>query len=163
MKPKKLTGWLIVLMVITGPLGFSSGVKNLIGIEAEYKPYMADYPSLRAAVMLFQFLVGTGVFAWLCAAWMLYRREPGTLGQVITYFSVGVFLRLAGPWVIILFGGLPAEATQALLFGAFFGSFVVLCVSGAWLLYLVRSKKVREIYAAQPPIISEIISSESIL
>ena len=57
MQPKKLTGWLILLIIWIGVLGFSGGATILSTIEAAYQPYVAEYPSLRTAITVFPLLV----------------------------------------------------------------------------------------------------------
>ncbi len=108
---------------------------------------MPDYPSLRGAVMAFQFLSGAGIVAWLYTAWVLYQREPGTLRRVQSSLLLGALLRLGGGWSIILFGGLPPDMVHRLMSQAGFGTCVILLVTGAWYFYLLRSERVREIYA----------------
>jgi hypothetical protein len=147
MHPKKLTGWLIVLIVWIGILGFSGGARSLSTIEDTYRPYMAEYPSLRTAIMLFQLLVGAGVAVWLYAAWVIYRREPGTLARAQTCLILGAVLRIAGGYSIPLFGGLPADAVRTLMKEALPLTFFALLFAGIWYMYLARSQKVREIYA----------------
>jgi hypothetical protein len=147
MHPKRLTGWLIVLIVWIGVFGFSGGARSLSKIEAAYRPSMADYPSLRTAIMVFQLLVGAGVAVWVYAAWVLYRREPGTLVRAQTCLIVGAVLRIAGGYSIPLFGGLPADTVRTLTKEALPLTFFVLLFTGIWCMYLARSQKVREIYA----------------
>lgn len=146
MQPKKLTGWLIVLIVWIGVIGFSGGARSLTAIEPAYRPYMAEYPSLRTAIMVFQLLVGAGVAVWLYAAWVLYRREPGTLARAQTCLVVGAVLRIAGSYSIPVFGGFPAEGVRSLVNNALPLTFFLLLFTGIWYLYLARSQRVREIY-----------------
>ena len=108
---------------------------------------MADYPSLRGAVMAFQFLTGAGIVAWLYAIWVLYQREPGTLGKAQSTLLLGALLRLLGGWSIIIFGGLRPSMVHRLLPQASFITCVLLLFTGAWYFYLLRSERVREIYA----------------
>src|SRR4030095_8634918 len=115
MHPKKLTGWLIVLIVWIGVFGFSGGARSLSTIEDAYLPYMAEYPSLRTAIMLFRLLVGTGVAVWVYTAWVIFRREPGTLARAQNCLIAGAVLRIAGGYSIPLFGGLPADAVRTLV------------------------------------------------
>ena len=110
---------------------------------------MGDYPSLRTAILIFQLLVGAGVAAWIYTAWVLYQREPGTLGRAQTSLIVGAFLRVVGSWSIILFGGLPSAAIQELIPEVFLVSLFILVFTGIWYSYLARSEKVREIFADQ--------------
>ena len=147
MHPKKFTGWLILLIVWIGVFGFGGGARSLSTIEGAYRPYMADHPSLRTAIMVFQLLVGAGVAVWVYTAWVLYRREPGTLARAQTCLVLGAVLRITGDYSIPLFGGLPADAVRSLMSEAFPLTFFVLLFTGIWSMYLARSQKVREIYA----------------
>jgi len=147
MHRKKFTGWLILLIVWIGVFGFGGGARSLSTIEGAYRPYMADHPSLRTAIMVFQLLVGAGVALWVYTAWVLYRREPGTLARAQTCLVLGAVLRITGGYSIPLFGGLPADAVRSLMSEAFPLTFFVLLFTGIWYMYLARSQKVREIYA----------------
>jgi hypothetical protein len=147
MQRNKLTGWLIVFIIWTGVTGVN-GLGSLGGIERTWRPLMADYPSLHGAVMVFQLLSGAGISACLFTAWLLYQREPGTLKRAQISLLVGGLLRFVGVWSIALFGGLPAVMLQRMMPQLGFASCVILVFTGAWSLYLLRSKRVREIYAA---------------
>ena len=108
---------------------------------------MADYPSLRTAVMVFQGLTGAGILAWLYAAWVLYRTQPETLLTAQKALLVGGGLRALGSWSITVLGGLPASAVRDLAPESVTVSVVVLVFTLVWYLYLARSQKVRELYA----------------
>src|SRR5205809_58586 len=43
---KKLTGWLILLIIILGPLQFGGAARSLNSVSDSFRPYLADYPSL---------------------------------------------------------------------------------------------------------------------
>jgi hypothetical protein len=146
MHKQKLTGWLILFMVWVGLTGVN-GLGSLGAAEGIWRKYMADYPSLRGAVMVFQLLSGAGIVAWLYTAWVLYQRKPGTLRRAQSSLLLGGLLRLGGGWSIIVFGGLPPDMVRRLMSQAGFGSCVILLVTGAWYLYLLRSERVREVYA----------------
>jgi len=77
MQKKKLTGWLILLILWIGLFSFGGGAGSLRTIKDDYQPYMADYPSLPAAITIFQLFLGAGMAVWIYTAWVLYRREPG--------------------------------------------------------------------------------------
>jgi hypothetical protein len=109
---------------------------------------MADYSSLRGAVMAFQLLTGAGIVAWLYTVWVLYQREPGTLRRAQMGLLVGAVLRLIGGWSIVLFRGLPQSMLKGLMPQLGFGTFVLLLFTGVWHFYLLHSARVREIYAA---------------
>jgi hypothetical protein len=147
MQKHKLTGWLILFMVwvcLTGVNGLSA----LGSAEAAWKPHMADFPSLHGAVMLLQLLTGAGIAAWLYSAWVLYRRESGTLKRAQVSLLAGAVMRVFGLWSIVLFGGLPRTAVQRLTSQAGFGTSAILLFTGIWCYYLFSSQRVREIYAS---------------
>lgn len=147
MPPKKLTGWLILLMVWIGVIGLSGGVRSLGTVEQVYKPYIATYPGVQMAILLYQVLMGLGIAAWVYTAWILYRREPGTLGNARKSFLWGALCRIASGFSIPLLGGWPPDTFRQLVAGEIPLTIFALCFSGAWYLYLVRSQTVREIYA----------------
>src|SRR5258708_27756711 len=118
MQTKKLAGWLILLIVWIGVFGVSGGMRSLSAIENDYRPYMAHYPSLRVAVMVCQFLQVAGIAGWGYTAWVLYRREPGTLSRAQTGLILGAFFRVAGGYSIPLLGGLPGAMSQQLMWEA---------------------------------------------
>jgi hypothetical protein len=147
MQKQKLTGWLILFIVWIGLTGVN-GLGALGTIEQVWRPYMVDYPSLRGAVMASQLLSGAGIVAWLYTVWVLYHREPGTLGRAQMSLLVGGVLRLVGGWCIVLFGGLPQRVLHGLMSQLALATCVVLVVTGVWYYYLISSERVREIYAA---------------
>ena len=146
---RKLTGWLILLILQLGPLSFVGGVKSLRTVEETYKRYIVQYPSLSSAIMLFQLLVGAGIAAWAYTAWVLYQREPGTLGKLKIGLVLGFILRIAGVYTIPLFGGLPPSAAQTIIQNSLPFNFLSFVLISIWYLYLLRSQRVREIYAAR--------------
>ena len=145
MQRRKLTGWLIVFMAWVGLAGIN-GLSALGRVEQDWKPLMADYPSLHGAVMAFQLLTGAGIIAWLYCAWVLYQRESGTLRRAHMSLLLGAALRLLGGWSIVLFGGLSKEVLQGLMSEAGVVTCVILLFTSAWYYYLVTSDRVREIY-----------------
>jgi len=146
MQKPRLTGPLILFIAWTGISGVT-GLGSLGLAEKTWKPYMAEYPSLQGAVMAFQFIAGAGLLACLYSAWLLYQREPGTLERARTSLLIGGLFRLPASWIIVIFGGLPADMVQRQLPQLTFASLVILLFTGSWYLYLLQSKKVREIYA----------------
>ena len=145
MQKQKLTGWLILFIIWVGITGIN-GLGSLGAAEANWRPHMAEHPSLRGAVMAFQFLTGAGIVAWLYTVWVLYQRQPGTLRQAQISLLLGAVIRLSGLWSIVLFGGLPANMVQRLMPQVGLGTCVILLFAGAWYFYLLRSERVREIY-----------------
>jgi hypothetical protein len=160
MYQKKLTRWLIALIIWIGLLGFSGGARSLTDIEDAYRPYMADYPSLRTAITVFRLLVGAGVAVWAYTAWVLYRREPGTLARAQTCLVIGALLRVAGGYSIPLFGGFPPDVVTTLMKEALPLTLFVFLFTGLWYMYLARSEKVRDIYAAHEVGCREEVSDE---
>jgi len=147
MQTKKLTGWLILLIVWIGVLGLSGGFQALGQVADSYKPYFSQYPSLSLAIMLFQVVVGAGIAAWGYTAWVIYRREPGTLVRAQTALLVGGLLRAFGWFCIPIFGGLPPSESQLLVQQSVGIAVFIVLFTVIWHQYLARSKKVREIFA----------------
>ena len=146
--PKKLTGWLILLIVLIGPLQFGGAARSLSTVPDSFRPHLAEYPSLSTALLVFQLLIGGSIAVWAYTAWLLYRREPGTLKTAQTSFLVGAVLRIFGGYSIALFGGLPPETSRSMIQEAIPFTVIVAAMVTVWCLYLVRSERVREIYAA---------------
>jgi hypothetical protein len=147
MQKQKLTGWLIFFIVWIGVTGVN-GLGATGTTDRIWRPYMADCPSLQGAVMAFQLLTAAGIVAWLYTVWVIYQREPGTLRTAQISLLVGAALRIAGGWSILLFGGLPQTTLHRLMPQVTFGTCVLLLFTGIWYFYLLRSNRVREIYAA---------------
>jgi hypothetical protein len=59
--PKKLTGWLIFLIIVLG-FGSMGGVGMVRSLAASYEPYFEDYPSLPTAVRICEFLYMSKLF-----------------------------------------------------------------------------------------------------
>ena len=146
MQKKKLTGWLILLILWIGLFSFGGGTGSLRTIKDDYQPYMADYPSLPAAITIFQLFLGAGMAVWMYAAWVLYRREPGTLAQAQICLVTGAALRIASGYAIPLFAGFPGRTVQELMQDALLLTVFLFLFTTVWYLYLARSQKVREIY-----------------
>ncbi len=144
---KKLTGWLILLILILGPLQFGGAARSLRSVSDSFRPYFAKYASLSMAVMVYQLLMGTSMAVWVYTAWVLFRRGPGTLKTAQATFAGGAALRIVASFSIIVLGGLPPDFVRGMLqrtVPAAAGS-VLMCA--AWYFYLIRSERVREIYA----------------
>src|SRR5688572_10723114 len=144
---KKFTPWLILLMVLIGPLQLSGAADVLRTTEQVFRPYIPEFPSLPTAILVYQGLMGTSIVVWLYTAWILFRRESGTLYKAQTGYFVGAALRIFGSFSIVLLGGLPAEMTNPMLKEMLPSVAISLVVVVAWSLYLTRSVRVREIYA----------------
>lgn len=145
--PKKLTGWLILLIILIGPLQFGGAARSLSTVPDSFRPHLAEYPSLSTAILVFQLLIGGSIAFWAYTAWVLYRREPGTLKTAQTSFLVGAALRVVGSFSIALFGGLPPDTTGSMILQALPATVIVIAMA-VWYMYLVWSERVRDIYAA---------------
>ena len=146
MKPP-LTGWLILLIVtLVGSLG--NGMSMLNRVTESYKPYYDIFPSLASAVLIFQVMFVVSIGTAIYTAWVLYSRVPGTLPRAQNAFLLTAALRVLAPGVIPLFGGLPTQASTELIRDWMGTGLLFVAVTAAWYLYLGRSKKVKQIYAA---------------
>ena len=144
---KKLTGWLILLIILIGPLQFGGAARSLSTVPDSFRPHLAEYPSLSTALIIFQLLIGGSIAVWAYTAWVLFQREPGTLKMAQTTFLVGAVLRIFGGFSIALFGGLPSEASRLMIQQAIPFTLIAAVMVTVWYFYLLRSERVREIYA----------------
>jgi hypothetical protein len=144
---KKLTGWLILLMIMLGPLQFSGAARSLTSVSDAFRPHVADYPRLSAAILFYQLLIGTSIAVWIYTAVVLFRREPGTLGAIQRNFLVGAALRIIGSFSIIAFGGLPSDFVNGMIERTVPTAVASASICGAWYVYLLQSERVRELYA----------------
>jgi len=145
--PKSLTGWLILLIVML-VLSIGSASSAAVRMDQEFQSLLPDYPSVRVALMAVKGFNGAAVCAALFTAWVLYRRRPGTLPQA----QVGLLIRccfiIAAGASFPLLAGLPADITADLGKQAFYNAVASVVFTVIWLLYLSRSARVRDIYAA---------------
>jgi len=144
---KKLTGWLIFLIMILiltiGSAGSAAG-----RIDQEFHSLVVNYPSVSSAILALELFNGTAVCASLYTAWVLYRKQSGTLSQVQTGLVVR-FLCVAGGAVSFpMFAGLPNEMTASLVQQATYDVTASLAFTSIWFLYLMRSARVKEIYGS---------------
>ena len=70
---KKLTGWLILLIILIGPLQFGGAARSLSTVPDSFRPHLAEYPSLSTALIIFQLLIGGSIAVWAYTAWVLFR------------------------------------------------------------------------------------------
>ena len=148
MQKKPLTGWLILLIVILGPLTFGQAGGAFARLDKESEPLLVNYPSLPRALGAFKLLMGASVCVSIYTAWVLYRRRPGSLGIAQAGLVVRAVLMIAASISEPLLAGLPADVTQSM-----YNDLVVPCgfvalLTGVWYYYLIRSRRVFEIYAA---------------
>jgi len=143
---KKLTGWLILLMVILG-LGSLSGIgREITDVRRFYEPYFSQHPSLQTAVLVYQCILFGSACTALYTVWVLYQRVPGTLSIAIRAFIATIGLRMAAGWIFDLIAGLPDEFREPLRSDVI-SSLILVAYGIVWYLYLARSKRVRDIYA----------------
>jgi hypothetical protein len=136
---------LILLIVLIGPLQVNQ-VNVLRAVDQAFRPLIPNYPSISNAVIIYQALMIASIVAWLFTAWLIYKRESGTLSQMQTSYIVGATLRIGGSFSIVLLGGLPAEMTSAMVKEMLTSTVISVAVVVLWSLYLTRSVRVREIY-----------------
>jgi hypothetical protein len=148
MQKKSLTGWLILLIVILGPLTFGQASGAFARLDTDYQPLLARFPSLPRALTAFKLLMGASVCVSIYTAWVLYRRRPGSLGIAQAGLVVRAVLMIASSIALPMLAGFPADVTQSSYDQLVGPSAFVLLLTGAWYLYLIRSKRVLEIYAA---------------
>jgi hypothetical protein len=144
---KKLTGWLILLIVLL-VLSLGAAGSAALRIDQEFKSLLARYPSLRSAIMALKFSNGAMVCASLYTAWVLYRMQPGTLRHAQAGLAVRFLCVAVGSFSFPLLAGLPSEMTASLMHQATYNVVGSMAFTSVWLLYLIRSARVREIYDA---------------
>jgi hypothetical protein len=113
-----------------------------------YEPYFAAHPSLQRAVLIYQSVLFGSVCAALFTVLLVYRRTPQSLITIQNGFLLTIGLRIVANWVFPLFADLPPSALSSSYSKRIAGSIAMLAVGALWYLYLVRSKRVREVYAA---------------
>ena len=79
---------------------------------------------------------------------VLYRRTPKSLPTIQTGLILTIGLRAIAGWVFPLLANLPSAAFRTSYPQRLAGSFILFGIGTAWYLYLARSERVREIYAA---------------
>jgi len=148
MQKKPLAGWLILLIVILGPLTFGQAGGAFARLDTDYQPLLASYPSLPRALNVFKLLMGASVCVSIYTAWVLYRRRAGTLGLAQAGLVIRAVLMIAASICLPMLAGFPADVTQASYRQIVNSSVFVVLLTGVWYVYLIRSKRVTEIYAA---------------
>jgi hypothetical protein len=147
MQKKPLTGWLILLIVLLGPLTLGQASALFAQMDASYTPLVAQFPSLPQALRIFKLLMGISVCVSIFTAWVLFRRRPGSLGVAQAGLVFRAVFMIVASIAFQMLAGLPPDVTQANYHDlALSGTFVFL-LTGVWYLYLIRSKRVLEIYA----------------
>ena len=142
---KKLTGWLILLIVLL-VLSLGAAASAAARIDQEFQPLLARYPSVRSAILALKISNGATVCASLYTAWVHYRKKPGTLRQAQTGLVVRFLCVAAGAFSFPMLAGLPSEMTASLVRQATYNVVGSMVFTSVWLLYLIRSVRVREIY-----------------
>lgn len=145
---KAVPGWLILLCVllVLGSLGRAATA--ITDVRRQFEPYFAAQPSLRRAVLIYQVVLFGSICAALYTVLLVYQRNPQSLITIQNGFLLTIGLRIVSNWIFPLFAHLPSGVLKPSYSQRLFGSFVLLGVGTAWYLYLVRSKRVREVYAA---------------
>jgi len=141
----RLTGWLIFLMVCLF-ISFSRASADIRDIEKFCKPAYAAYPSLSLTVTIFQLLLAGAMIVWAYTAILIYRREPRTLLSIKISLILGAFLKLTALLPIVLFSGIPPEASRDLLKHSLPRAVFGLIFTFTWYLYIDQSQAVRQIY-----------------
>jgi hypothetical protein len=140
-----LGGWLTLLIIVTGPLQVQT-FKTAGDLEHIWQPHFGEFPNLQGSVVAEQAALGAGAVLWMATAWILYKRERGSIGKIRKLFVSGGVLSIISLLFIPLLGGLPPETSAAIIQSSvpFFvvGAFVISC----WYMYLLRSTRVRELY-----------------
>jgi hypothetical protein len=145
---KAVPGWLILLCVllVLGSLGRAA--TEITNVHRTYEPYFAEYPSLQRTVLIYQCVLFGSILAALYTVLLVYRRTPQSLSAIINGFLLTIGLRIIATWVFPLLADLPPGALSSSYPQRIVGSVVMFGIGTAWYLYLVRSKQVREVYAA---------------
>jgi hypothetical protein len=143
---KKLTPWLILLIVQIGPLQLNAA-NVLRTTEQAFRPLIPEYPFLSNAIIIYQSLMIASMVTWLFTAWVVYRRDSGTLFQLRAGYLVGAAMRILGGFTFVLIGGFPAQTRSAMSKDLLPSTAISLLIVIAWWLYLTRSQQVREIYS----------------
>ena len=142
---KKLTGWLIVLIALL-VLSIGSAASAAAQIDQEFHSLLATYPSVRSAIMALKLFNGAMVCVSLYTAWLLYRKESGTLRRVQAGLALRFACVAAGSVSFPILAGLPSHMTAALVRQATYNVAGSIVFTSLWLFYLIRSVRVREIY-----------------
>jgi hypothetical protein len=142
---KKLTGWLILLIVLM-VLSAGSAVTLSKRVDEDFKSLLARYSSVSSAIMVLKFTSGAMAIASLYAAWVLYQKESGTLRQVQGGLIVRFLCVAAGAFSFPMLAGLPSEMTADLIRQATYNVVGSVVSTSVWLFYLIRSVRVKEIY-----------------
>ena len=147
MAPQKLTGWLILLIVIL-VLSLGSVGATFRRTDQVFQSYLADHPAVGTALMVYKLFGGAAVCASLYTAWVLFRRDPGTLRLAKSFLIVRCLLITVSGFSVPVLAGLAPEATQRMIVQATYGSLVSMLFTAIWFAYLSRSERVAKIYAA---------------
>ena len=145
---KKLTGWLILLMIILVGNSLTRIVREITEVRKSSEPYFLQYPQLATTVSIYQWVLFGSACAALSTVWVLYQRVPGTLSIAIRAFVAYILVGMAANWIFVWYPGLPDEFREP-LGSAVRHSLGYVAHGLVWYLYLVRSKRVRDIYATQ--------------
>lgn len=145
MNSRPLTGWLILLIVFFVVSGCVD-INILERSDAMVRRLRADYPNVETAHLVFELLVGAAMLASFYGAWVVFRRESGTLLHaqlaLVAKWAFGVGSTFAMP----LLAGFPPNIRDSVLFKAYSAALISTIPTAAWLLYLARSERVKDIF-----------------
>jgi hypothetical protein len=140
-------GWLLVLcfyLLLFEPL---RAVLTLLALSQS-----ANASAAIQNVLLFGAVLQTAIGAFsLYAAIMLFRARPNALSIAKIYFVIMLTLGILGLGMVVLglVGSFSDPAIGAMVRGsALFTAVTQILISGAWLVYLEQSKRVRATFAA---------------
>lgn len=147
MPKKPFTAWLVLLMIVLGPLTLIQAGRALAQLDQVYQPLTADHPLLSRAMLVFQILAVSCICVSLYTASVIYNRKAGTLRIIQLGIVVRAILLVLSSVSIPWLSGLPPETwnyKEIIASGA--GAAVAALI---WNLYLVRSVRVKELFSTQ--------------
>ena len=144
---KGVRGWLLVLcfyLLLFEPL---RALLTLLALSQS-----ANSSAAIQNVLLFGAVLQTAIGAFsLYAAIMLFRARPNALSIAKIYFVIMLTLGILGLGMVVLgmVGSVSDPAIGSMVRGsALFTAVTQILISGAWLIYLEQSKRVRATFAA---------------
>lgn len=142
---KKLTGWLMLLIVIL-VLSVGSAGSTSFRMDHAFKSSLLLYPSLNSAIISVKFWNWAAVCVSLYTAWVIYRMRHATL-HLAQIGLVARFLCITcGSFSFPMLAGMSDNITAGLVRDATYNLIASLIFTSLWLLYLTRSAQVRAIY-----------------
>ena len=145
---KKLTLWVILLVIFFGPVQLVLTLRNMADYPHGWGVYESTCPNLWTAIVVREVLLGISMLVWAYTAWVLFRRQPATLKLAKTGLGLGAAFRIAGIFSVSALGGLPTETVWEMIQRDIRASIGVGLLVGGCHLYLARSTKVAQLYGA---------------